>query len=93
MYKNAPFEKLPSVKLSLMDRDITFLADSGATASPKQQFPQCRKSERSFRAAGGKSKGPLTVPLTCFGYGDKTNPCPKKIRHSFMLSETCLINL
>lgn len=33
IYNKAAFEKLPSVALRVMGKDITFLADGGATVS------------------------------------------------------------
>lgn len=81
-----------------MGKKITFLADSGATLSliRAEELPQCKKSGRyihSIGAAGTKKREPLTIPLTCIDYGDETCTSQKQIKHSFVLSEVCPMNL
>lgn len=94
MYSEAPFK----VTLQIMGKEITFLADSGATLSliRAEELPSCKKSGRyiySIEAGGTGTEETLTMPLSCIDYGDETSSIQKQIKQSFILSEVCPINL
>lgn len=72
-----------------MERNISFLADSGATLSliSAEEHPQCKKSRRyvySIGATGIETREPLITPLTCIDYEDETYPVQKQIKHSLL---------
>lgn len=40
-----------------------------------------------------RTREPLTTTLTCIDYGDEACSSQKQIKHSFILSEACTMNL
>lgn len=79
-------------------RRRTFLADSGATHSviKATKLPGCKLSGRFVYfvgAAGVTVKEMFTRPVKCTDKGDAACPISKSVKHSFLLSEACPINL
>ncbi|XP_034002408.1 uncharacterized protein LOC117495322 [Trematomus bernacchii] len=92
------FKKFPTLVLAIMGVDVTFLVDSGATHSVVKlaDLPGCKFSGRfihSIGAAGVTVKEKFSVPLQCKDNGDASHPFPTSVKHSFLLSSVCPINL
>ena len=98
MYDSDASMKFPTAELQIMGRKLTFLVDSGATRSVIKQtdLPQCKPSGRyvySISAAGTTVKEMFSEPVSCIDSGSQEFPFTTSIKHSFLLSSVCPINL
>lgn len=83
--------RLPLYIMTIEGRDLSFIADSGATHSVIRypDLPEAQFSSRylySVGSSGAKIKEYYTVPLSCIING-------MSFTHSFLLSQHCPFNL
>ena len=98
-YEAEAFKTLPTLNLSVNGLELPFLVDSGATHSIIQHasMPKTKMSGRfvnSRGASGDIVKEQFTIPLSCmYVRPSLTNSEGMVVRHSFLLSPVCPINL
>ena len=93
MCDSTAYLKMPTLNLQIADKTMTFLVDSGATHSviKHSELPDCKLSGRfvfSVGAGGVTCKERFTKPVAC-----SDNEGLFNIKHSFLLSPVCPINL
>lgn len=92
-YQTEAYRQLPHYTLTIRDKRVTFLVDSGATNSVIRAHdfsPPPKMSGRfvySVGASGTTIRENFTIPRLCKDSDNVT------IKHSFLLSEHCPINL
>lgn len=95
-FSQEAFKKLPTTRLMVGGKELTFLVDSGATYSVLSFMPNVKLSGRTVNSQGASgvvTKEVFTTPLTCV-YGSMTDDEPDMtVKHSFLLSPVCPINL
>lgn len=84
--------------LKVAGKDVEFIVDSGATHSVVRAFemPHAKLSGRcvySVGASGAQVKEHFTVPLSCQPPQTPPEPPSSSIKHSFLLSNCCPLNL